>query len=145
MTLFLPDANVLIYALHDQAQQHARCRKWLVNLEQNEDALGLCELTEVALIRIATLPRFRLVPMDKALHYWRDSLWTYPFALRLAPGDQHIKTFSKYIEKLNLVGNDVNDAWLAALAVEHRATLVSFDEGFGRFADLSWLNLAESE
>ena len=32
------------------------------------------------------------------------------------------------------------DAWLAALAVEHDATLVSLDQGFARFADLRWLN-----
>jgi len=40
----------------------------------------------------------------------------------------------------NLVGNDTNDAWLAALAMEHRATLVSTDNGFSRFPGLKWLD-----
>ena len=31
-------------------------------------------------------------------------------------------------------------AWLAALAVEYRATLVSTDQGFDRFPGLDWLN-----
>ena len=39
-----------------------------------------------------------------------------------------------------LCGNDINDAWLAALAIEHRATLVSTDRGFFRFPGLDWLN-----
>ena len=35
---------------------------------------------------------------------------------------------------------DINDVWLATLAIEHRATLVSTDQGFSRFPGLSWIN-----
>ena len=35
-------------------------------------------------------------------------------------------------------GNLVNDAHLAALAVEHAAEVVSFDRDFGRFPGLRW-------
>ena len=34
----------------------------------------------------------------------------------------------------------MNDVWLAALAMEQRATLVSTDRGFGRFTGLDWLD-----
>jgi hypothetical protein len=44
------------------------------------------------------------------------------------------------ITALELRGNDLNDAWLAAVAMEHRATLVSTDQGFSRFPALSWIN-----
>jgi predicted nucleic acid-binding protein len=37
---------------------------------------------------------------------------------------------------LKLRGNDVNDAHLAALALENNATLVTADRGFGRFSSL---------
>jgi predicted nucleic acid-binding protein len=36
-----------------------------------------------------------------------------------------------------LRGNDINDAYLAALAFEHGATLVTADQDFGRFPELS--------
>ena len=42
--------------------------------------------------------------------------------------------------QLLLSGNDLNDAWLAALALEHGAILVSTDEGFARFPGLAWQN-----
>jgi predicted nucleic acid-binding protein len=48
--------------------------------------------------------------------------------------------FSGFITSLGLCGNDINDVWLAALALEHRATLVSTDQGFSRFPGLSWIN-----
>lgn len=35
-------------------------------------------------------------------------------------------------------GNLVNDAHVAALAVEHRAGVVSFDYDFGRFPGVAW-------
>ena len=37
-------------------------------------------------------------------------------------------------------GNLTSDAHLAALALEHRAELCSFDRDFLRFPDLKWLN-----
>jgi uncharacterized protein len=39
---------------------------------------------------------------------------------------------------LGAAGNLVNDAHLAAFAVEHAAELVSFDSDFGRFNGLTW-------
>jgi predicted nucleic acid-binding protein len=41
---------------------------------------------------------------------------------------------------LNLLGNQVNDAFLAALALEQEATLVSADRGFEGFPALRWLD-----
>jgi predicted nucleic acid-binding protein len=35
-------------------------------------------------------------------------------------------------------GNLVNDAHLAALAVEHRCTIVSYDGDFARFRGVTW-------
>ena len=36
-------------------------------------------------------------------------------------------------------GNLVSDGHLAALAVEHRATIVSYDSDFSRFKSVEWL------
>jgi predicted nucleic acid-binding protein len=33
----------------------------------------------------------------------------------------------------------VNDAHLAALAIEHRGSVVSFDSDFGRFPGVTWI------
>lgn len=140
MALFLPDANVLIHALRKDAAEHVPCRQWLTETAGMGDAIGLCELVEVALLRIPTLPKLQLVPMAEMLGFWCEDLWSYPGTRRLAAGSRHRGIFSGFITALKLCGNDVNDAWLAAIAIEHRATLVSTDHGFGRFPGLNWSN-----
>lgn len=139
-TLFLPDANVLIHALRGDSAEHASCRLWLTNTATSGDAIGLCELVEAALLRIPTLPRLQLVPMVETLGFWKDDLWSYPGTRRLTAGPRHPEILSNFITTLGLCGNDINDVWLAALAIEHRATLVSTDQGFARFPGLSWIN-----
>ena len=48
--------------------------------------------------------------------------------------------FASYVQELRLTGNDVPDAYLAALAVDHEATFVSLDRGFRRFPGLQLVN-----
>ncbi len=140
MKVFLPDANVLIHALRKESPDHARCREWLVGAATVGDAVVLCELVEVALLRIVTLPKLDLVPMADVLGFWKEDLWTYPGTRRVAASARHAEIFTDFIAKLGLSGNDLNDAWLAALAIEQGATLVSTDRGFRRFPGLDWLN-----
>lgn len=140
MALFLPDANVLIHALRKGTAAHPASRQWLLDAMAQGHEIGLCELVEVALLRIPTLPKLQLVPMTEVLGYWGEDLWSYSGTRRLAPGTKHKETLTRFITDLRLAGNDLNDAWLAALAVEHRATLVSSDNGFRRFPGLAWLD-----
>jgi toxin-antitoxin system PIN domain toxin len=143
MALFLPDANVLIHALREDSMEHVACHRWLTNTATAGDAIALCEMVEAALLRIPTLPKLQLVPMTQTLGFWKDDLWSYPGTRRLGAGNRHAKIISNFINTLGLCGNDINDAWLAALAIEHRATLVSTDQGFARFQGLSWINPAQ--
>ena len=137
--LHFPDANILIYCLREEAPGHRACRRWLETLTEQRESLALCELVEVAFLRITTLPSLRIAPIDIALEFWND-LRSYPETLRLVPGERHGKIFQELIATHRLIGNDLNDAWLAALAIEHDATLVSADEQFGRFSRLRWSN-----
>jgi toxin-antitoxin system PIN domain toxin len=140
MALYLPDANVLIHALRKDSAEHDSCRRWLTGAAAAGDAIGLCELVEAALLRIPTLPKLQLVPMTETLGFWKDDLWSYPGTRRLAAGNRHSGILADFISTLGLCGNDINDVWLAALAIEQRATLVSTDQGFARFPGLSWIN-----
>lgn len=139
MTLHFPDANILIYCLREEAAGHKACRKWLETVARRGEPLALCELVEVAFLRITTLPSLRIAPIDVALDFWND-LKCYPETLRLVPGERHGEILRELIGNHRLVGNDLNDAWLAALAIENDATLVSADEGFRRFSRLLCVN-----
>ena len=140
MALLIPDANVLIHALRQGTPDHPACRRWLVNAAAKADTIALVEMVEVALLRIPTLPRLQLVPVREVLDFWKDDLWNYPGIRRIGAGDRHREILSGFIEDLDLAGNDINDAWLAALAIEQHATLVSTDNGFARFRGLDWLD-----
>lgn len=141
MIRYLPDANVLLYALRTESPAHAPCRAWLDSLARSGAELLLTEVNELALLRIGTHPRLSVAPRPIVLDYW-DSLLAYPRTRRIAPGSNHATTFRHLAESLDLSGNDLNDAWLAALAIEHGAILVSADEGFKRFPGLLWQNPA---
>ncbi len=138
MGLVLPDANVLINAFLKGAPQHSLCARWLLETGERGSQLGLCDLVEVALLRIPTLPRLRAAPMAEVLRFWGEDLWNHPRVVRLQPSAAHNGILTRLVTDLDLSGNDLNDAWLAALAIEHDAMLVSLDQGFGRFPNLRW-------
>jgi toxin-antitoxin system PIN domain toxin len=145
MSLLLPDVNILINAFRKEAPHHAACAQWLADTGVNGDTIGLCESVEVAFLRITTLPRLQLAPMGEALEFWAKDLWSHPRICRLHPQASHSTILSGIVTELELTGNDLNDAWLAALAIGHRATLVSLDRGFARFPELDWLDPSQTE
>ena len=59
-----------------------------------------------------------------------------PSAVRLTPCDTAWARFTAFVHDLDLRGNDVPDAWLAAVVSTSRATLMTFDRGFRRFPGL---------
>ena len=140
MALYIPDANILLNALRKDAPCHDACRSWLQERARLGDSVGLTEVVEIALLRIGTHPKLLSMSLNDVLAFWKEDLWSYKGVSRLAPGSRHPEIFSKLLSQLELSGNDVNDAWLAAIALENQATLVSLDQGFSRFKQLRWVD-----
>lgn len=57
-------------------------------------------------------------------------------AVRLTPGSMHWKIFLQCIEQIDAKGNDIADAFYAALAMEWNCVWVTTDKGFKRFKGL---------
>jgi len=114
MALFLPDANVLIHALRKDSTEHPACRQWLINAANLGDAIGLCELVEVTLLRIPTLPKLNLVPMVETLGYWKDDLWSYAGTRHLTAGARHAGLLAGFIYQL------LFQTWLDYASTPHR-------------------------
>jgi predicted nucleic acid-binding protein len=49
-------------------------------------------------------------------------------------------TFSRILDKTNVQGNKISDAWLAAIAMERNVTWISTDSDFNLFPNLKLLN-----
>ena len=50
------------------------------------------------------------------------------------------RILGKLINELDIRGNLVRDAQLAALAIEHGVPVVSVDSDFARFGEINWIN-----
>ncbi len=135
--MFLLDANILVYAFRVDTSQHAATRRWLDVALEGASPVATTMLVELAMLRFATLASLgRSVPIAAAFDFLAH-IHARPAAKRIAPGDRHAALFEDLCRTHALRGNDVYDAYLAALAFEHRATLVTHDRGFARFLDLA--------
>lgn len=56
----------------------------------------------------------------------------------LEAGAKHAERLLGLLERIGTGGNLTSDAHLAAIAIEHGATLYSTDADFARFPGLSW-------
>lgn len=130
----LVDANVLLNAVNLAADQHALARRWLDGAISASEPVGFAWVTVLAFLRVATHPSVfsRPLPVPEATAVLRGWLAQAP-TLIVAPTSRHLDLMTGLLAETGTGGNLVNDAHLAALALEHNATIVSFDRDFGRF------------
>jgi predicted nucleic acid-binding protein len=95
-------------------------------------------------VRLATNPRVFVQPdpVEGVLEYV-EALLEPPGQLQQA-GGTHWSSFAELCRHLQLRGNLVPDAYLAAIALAQRAELVTFDRGFGRYPRLRWRCLLDA-
>jgi len=135
----LVDANVLLYAINVDARHHVLSRRWLDDALSGATTVGFSWVVLLAFIRLATkvdlFPRPLVV--DDALD--RVDRWlAAPPAVVVEPTVDHARILRRLLDEVGTGGNLANDAHLAALAIGHRATVVSFDRDFGRFGSVTW-------
>jgi toxin-antitoxin system PIN domain toxin len=135
--MFLLDANVLIYAFRRDSPFHDPCYAWLRTALAGDEPVATTGLVELAFLRITTLPSLGKAasPPGDAFEFL-NALRRNPMAVRIEPGRTHDEILARLCAQFRLRGNDINDAYLAALALEHDAALVTADQDFRRFPDL---------
>ncbi len=69
-----------------------------------------------------------------------DEWLAQPVATVVHPTDRHSAVLRELLTPLGAAGNLTSDAHLAALAIEHGATLHSCDNDFSRFSGLCWVD-----
>jgi toxin-antitoxin system PIN domain toxin len=138
MTMLLPDINVLLAGFRADHVHHDIARAFLEDARAGGDAMGLSDIALAGVVRLATNSRVFVRPDPTA------AVLDYVEALLDAPGElvrtgpSHWTRFSELCREYQLRGNAVPDAYLAAVALEQRAELITFDRGFGRFRRLRW-------
>jgi toxin-antitoxin system PIN domain toxin len=139
--MILVDANLLLHAYNPRAVEHDASRAWLEATLSGSELVRIAWVTVWAFLRISTSPRVfeRPLQMNEAVEIV-SSWFAQPVVGMLDPGERHWEILQAVSREGRTAGPLVMDAALAALAIEHGATLCSTDRDFSRFQDLRWTN-----
>lgn len=132
--MLLVDANVLLHAVNSDAREHAAARGWLGEALGGGEAVAFAWTVVLAFLRLSTHRAVFARPLtgSQASKVAEDWLSAGP-AVTVEPTQRHLPLVRGLLEASGTAGNLVGDAHLAALALEHGATVVSFDRDFARF------------
>lgn len=139
--MILVDANLLIYAHVSSFPQHEHARAWLDERLNGPAPVGLPWTSLLAFLRIVSNPRVFEKP-EPIADAWKQVLSWLEGARTWIPQatERHAEVLSEMLAAPGVQANLVQDAHLAALAVEHGLILCSTDGDFGRFSGLRWEN-----
>ena len=134
------DANVLLYAVNTASPQFARAKGWLDGALAGDARVGLPWLSLLAFVRIATHPSVFPNPLtlEQAVSVV-ESWCEWPSVVHPEPSERFAASFGHALRAGGAHANLANDAYLAALANEYGATVVTFDRDFDRFPGVATL------
>lgn len=133
----LHDVNVLIHAHRGESSEHETHRDLIAGEISGEQTYAVCDYVINGFLRIVTNRRiFRTpTPVRQAVAF-ADQFRHQPNAVVVTPGPRHWSIFTRLCEETGIAGEDLPDAFLAALAIEHGCEFVTADKGFARFRGL---------
>lgn len=137
--MILPDVNVLIYAFRADSVDHRSFRDWLQGVVNGPAAYGIYPLVLSSLVRICTHPRIFMRPstLESALQFC-NALTAPRTCQIIIPGMRHWGIFGDLCRGAHAQGNLVQDAWLAAVAIESGCEWITTDKDYSKFSGLRW-------
>lgn len=138
----VPDVNLLLYALDPSAPRHRTAKAWLERYLSGPETIGLAWVSLLGVIRLSTSAAIFDPPLDPGTALDVVDEWlAQPSATIVSPTDRHAAVLRTLLTETGTAANLTTDAHLAALAIEHGATLASFDTDFHRFSGLKFEQL----
>ena len=135
------DANLLLYAINEDAPLHRKAKSWLESAISGPDAVGFSWNVLLAFLRLTTRPGLFRHPLSVETALDLIATWLeQPSATVIHAGPRHLRILRELLVPMGAGGNLTSDAHLAALAIEHGAELCSSDTDFARFQGLKWSN-----
>ena len=135
----LVDLNVVLYAINTAAPHHAEARTWWESAINGDEPVGLAWPVITGFLRLSTQASVLRRPLTVEQACRRVNRWLAQPTVRLVgETDEHWRHLERLLSESGTGGNLASDAHLAALAISHGATLVSFDNDFARFPNLRW-------
>ena len=131
------DSNLLLYATIPVFSQHKPVKGWLdLALSSGNEIIGITWQVAASFIRVATNRRIFDQPLGITdVQDVLNDLFDHQMVSKVGPTEDHWTIYSNLLTELNLSGDVVMDARIAAIAIEHKASVASCDKDFRRFSD----------
>jgi uncharacterized protein len=135
------DANVLLYNADLDVPGQPAVRRWLKELLDSRETIGLPWLSIWAFVRVSTNTRVWNRPLSPKDAFARIADWlAQPDVIVVQPGPRHAEILEGLMTEYAASGPLITDAVLAALTLEYGARLASTDQDFRRFPTVKWIN-----
>lgn len=129
------DTNILVHAFRAGSPDHQRVHSWLIEALSGDEPVIVPVEVGSAFLRLCTNRRaFPDASSSSDALAFLQRVTRSAYVVSASPTAW--QRFLDLVAELELVGNDVPDALIAAEAIDYQAVLVSFDQGFGRFTEL---------
>jgi toxin-antitoxin system PIN domain toxin len=133
------DTSVLLPAVSPSLPQHEACRSVLEATINDERPLGLTWVVVNAFLRLTTKPGLfeRPLTIDTAWDLVGDWL-AHPGVRVVQETEEHPRLWSELLRGAHTGGDLTTDAWIAAIALAHGASVLTLDSDFARFPGVRW-------
>lgn len=139
--MILPDANLLLYFVNLKCKEHAIIYPWWKKTLNSGVPVLLCHPVIFAFIRLSTSGRIMVEPLtvEEAFGYVENWL-EFPSVNWVESGSDYFSRTKSLLIDAGTGANLVTDAQIAAIALEHGATVYSADTDFLRFPGVKLKN-----
>lgn len=134
--MILLDVNVVLALHRADHPHHPAVWRWCDHLfSSTTDSFSVPDVVWTGFVRMATSRRIFRVPsgFDDVFGFAR-AVRGQPSHVVLAPGQGHLDLFEALCREGDAAGDLAARAHLGAVAVEHAATIATFDRDFARFS-----------
>jgi uncharacterized protein len=138
--VILVDANILVYAYTATSPHKEAAQRWLHDAMDRREEIGIPWISALAFIRVITSPVLSSAATLETALRSLDELLAESNVHLVHPGASHWVLLQRMLRAGQAMKNLVNDAHLAALAIEHNAAICTNDRDFTRFPGLKILN-----
>ncbi|MFN2445001.1 MAG: TA system VapC family ribonuclease toxin [Vicinamibacterales bacterium] len=137
--MIAPDVNVLLYAFREESARHPEYHAWLQGALNGTETVAMFEPVLAAVMRIATHPGIFKPPSPRErVEEFVDACLAAPAAVAVRAEASHWAIFRDLCARVDCRGNLIQDAYLAAMALEHNCTYVTSDRDYAQFPRLRW-------
>jgi toxin-antitoxin system PIN domain toxin len=135
--VILPDVNLLLYAHVTDYKEHPAALRWWDGAMNGDEDIGLCWVVILGFVRLATHRSVLKRPMTIEAAEQYVLSWLARSVVRIVePSYKHAAILFGILRELGTAANLTTDAHIAALSVEHRATVCTNDTDFERLPGL---------